>query len=104
MTARTPAQTSSTGYRSQAYYIHNENTHQRLKAAWWWTREEEGSSGSLSALVERLMIAEAERLESLHNDGERFPPAPEDARGVDRDGVARQAAAIRQQRRQRPTD
>lgn len=82
---------SASGYRSHTYYIQNA-AHERLKAAWWALVNKEGAQQrSLSALVEALILEEAERLEVEHNNGEPFDPAPQRARIVDPEGVRRQA-------------
>jgi len=76
--------TTANGYRSHAYYI-PAALHERLKAAWWATRGEESPDGSpsLSTKVAQLFLDEAERLESKHNVGVPFAPAPKNARGID---------------------
>lgn len=82
---------SASGYRPHTYYIQNA-AHERLKAAWWALVNEEGAQQrSLSALVEALILDEAERLEAEHNAGRPFPTAPQRARIVDPEGVRRQA-------------
>ena len=86
---RRPAKTTATGYRTIAYYL-PAALQDRLKAAWWGTKELEDGAPSLNALVELVLIQEAERLEHLHNDGRPFPPAPEGARGINRVASERQ--------------
>jgi len=83
--------TTANGYRSHAYYLHT-GLHERIKAAWWATREEEAPDGapSLSTKVAQLLLDEAERLEQKYNQGDPFPPAPKNARGVDPEASKRQ--------------
>lgn len=84
---------SSTGYRPHAYYI-QDASHERLKAAWWGLIQRgQTAPRSLSALVEDLILHEAQRLEEEHNNGEPFDPAPQHARVVDPNGVKRQSEA-----------
>lgn len=88
------------GYRSHAYYLHTQQHHERLKAAWWGTRhteqpvDEDDLAPSLNALVARLFEAEAARLEAKYNAGEPFPPAPKQARGVDPSATSRQGQTM----------
>ncbi len=83
---------NSSGYRSHAYYLNTQEHHERLKAAWWATREAEAESASpsLNALVARLFEDEAARLEQKYNNGEAFPAAPKNARGVNPTATSRQ--------------
>lgn len=90
------AGTAPTEYTYVAYYLPSE-LHSRIKAAWWALREQPGASPSLSALVERLLAAEARRLEQEHNAGDQFPPAPARARGVSSSAARRQGEWLRQE-------
>ena len=74
------ARTTATGYRSVSYFL-PASLHARLKGAWWATRELADGAPTLSALVERIFIAETTRLELEHNDAQPFPPAPRGAQG-----------------------
>jgi len=82
---------TATGYRTRSYYLLDE-LHERIKAAWWATRELPEGEPALGTLVGRLFEAVAKRLEELYNNGERFPPAPRSARGVDPEAAKRQGA------------
>lgn len=85
---------SSEDHRPVAYYL-PADLHARLKAAWWATRD--ASTPTLSALVERAFVEEAERLEQSYNGGEPFPPAPESARGVSAAAARRQGEWMRRE-------
>lgn len=87
--SRRSAADTPEGYRPRSYYL-LDDLHLRLKAAWYGTKDLPGGGATFTALVSRIFETEAERLEQLHNDGERFPPAPANARGVDPDAARRQ--------------
>ncbi|WP_152545292.1 hypothetical protein [Microbacterium sp. CH12i] len=85
---------SSEDHRYVAYYL-PALLHTRLKAAWWATRS--ATSPTLSALVERVFVEEASRLEGSHNAGEVFSPAPDSARGVSVAAARRQGEWLRRE-------
>lgn len=77
---RSASTVTANGYRTRSYYL-PDDLHLRLKAAWYGTRELPDGAPAFTTLVSRLFALEAERLEQLHNEGARFPPAPDNARG-----------------------
>lgn len=92
------AKVTATGFRTQAYYL-PAALHERLKAAWFALQNDDGpdSSPTLSALVARLMLEEAQRLEERYNAGQPFPPAPKGARGQDPEAIRRQGDWLAEQ-------
>lgn len=87
----TDPEPSAKRYKPQAYYLPVE-LHERFKAAWWATRDEPepDGAGSMAIKVERLLSAEAARLEERYNAGQPFPSAPRRARGISPAGTQRQ--------------
>ncbi len=79
--------------RSHSYFI-PVATHQRLVAAWAGTRDLDDAAASVSDLVTRLLETEAQRLETAYNNGQPFPPAPANARGVDPEAARRQSEKL----------
>lgn len=74
----------------------------RARNAVYWTRNVPGEPGSFSALVEKGMRAEVERLETTYNEGRPFDdgelrpgPAP---------GVMEKVAEMRRRRREQESE
>lgn len=84
----------SEDHRYVAYYL-PADLHASLKAAWWATRST--ALPTLSALVERVFVSEAARLEGSHNAGAEFPAAPTSARGVSSAAARRQGEWLRRE-------
>ena len=67
---------------SHTYYL-PVTVHERFVSAWAGTRLQPNATASVSALASEVLKAEVDRLERTFNDGEAFPSAPIQARGVD---------------------
>ena len=68
----------------------------RAKNAWYWTQLEADGFNTKSELVIAGMTLMCELLEEQYNDGQLFPPAPEQTRrGPSPAGTARQSQAMR---------
>lgn len=85
----------STGLRAHSHYTPNE-LEERAKNAWYWTQLEADGFNTKSELVIAGMTLMCELLEEQYNDGQLFPPAPEQTRrGPSPAGTARQSQAMR---------
>lgn len=69
----------STGLRAHSHYTPNE-LEERAKNAWYWTQLEVDGFNTKSELVIAGMTLMCELLEEQYNDGQAFPPAPEQTR------------------------
>jgi hypothetical protein len=93
----------STGLRAHSHYTHNE-LEERAKNAWYWTQLEADGFNTKSELVIAGMTLMYELLEEQYNDGQFFPPAPEQTRrGPSPAETARQSQAMRAYWSQRRT-
>ncbi|ABS06086.1 hypothetical protein [Kineococcus radiotolerans] len=85
----------STGLRAHSHYTPKE-LEERAKNAWYWTQLEVDGFNTKSELVIAGMTLMCELLEEQYNDGQLFPPAPEQTRrGPSPAGSARQSQAMR---------
>lgn len=80
-------------HESHSYFL-PVSTHQKLVDAWAATRTTADGAPSVSNLAARILAAEADRLERMHNSGEPFDPAPRGARGVNPAAARRQSEAM----------
>lgn len=85
----------STGRRQRSFYL-PDDVYLRSRNTWWWTQNRPGGLQSHSKLVEVALLGLIEALEAELNDGQPFPPAPDEVhKGPTPEGSARQAAAMR---------